>query len=72
MELHEAKNDSMMSWISFKLQEVFMIVQMRVTSFQELLEVQADVMGDLIDEYQGWKVHQNLKFGTLLQDHGYR
>lgn len=43
---------------------------MGVMSFQELLEMQADVMGDLIDEYKGWKIHQNFKFGTLLQNHG--
>ena len=60
----------MMSWICIKLQEVFMVVQLGVTSFQELQDVQADVMGDLIYEYQGWKVHKNFKFGTLLQDHG--
>ena len=27
-------------------------------------------MGDLIDEYQGREVHQNVKFSTLLQDQG--
>ena len=54
-----------MRWLGLKLQVVLPGDQMGVMCFQELVKVQANVVGDLIYENKGGKVHKNVKSRVL-------